>query len=153
MFGYLVRSFLNWGFCGLLVIVLQASPKTFYYCFQTPSNHFLPLLLHGHSRLDYHNGSRSNPLWVMFAIISRCAFTSSYQWVFHVFDIALWINLISAFFSVSAPVIHNISFLDITTGSSKATFGVFGYCSNILVSIVHPFRTIFTDSSSGLRYM
>lgn len=42
-------------------------------------------------------------------------------------------------FSVSAPVIGQISFLDITTGSSKATFGVFGYCSNIIVGTVHPF--------------
>lgn len=41
-------------------------------------------------------------------------------------------------FSVSAPVIDHISFLDITTGSSKATFGVFGYCSNIIVGTVHP---------------
>ncbi|TYJ53815.1 hypothetical protein B9479_005576 [Cryptococcus floricola] len=37
--------------------------------------------------------------------------------------------------SISAPVIHNISFLDIKQGSSsKATFGVFGYCSNIIGS-------------------
>ncbi|WVN87614.1 uncharacterized protein L203_102797 [Cryptococcus depauperatus CBS 7841] len=34
--------------------------------------------------------------------------------------------------SISTPVIHNISFLDIKSGNSKATFGVFGYCSNII---------------------
>ncbi|OWZ26302.1 hypothetical protein C356_07027 [Cryptococcus neoformans c45] len=36
--------------------------------------------------------------------------------------------------TISAPVIGQISFLDITTESSKATFGVFGYCSNIIGS-------------------
>ncbi|KAK4685952.1 hypothetical protein P7C73_g4180, partial [Tremellales sp. Uapishka_1] len=33
--------------------------------------------------------------------------------------------------TISAPVIKQISFLDIKTGSVKATFGVFGYCANI----------------------
>ncbi|KAL0242363.1 hypothetical protein I308_105992 [Cryptococcus tetragattii IND107] len=44
--------------------------------------------------------------------------------------------------TISAPVIHNISFLDITTGSSKATFGVFGYCSNIVGSDICSGRQI-----------
>ncbi|WVQ82828.1 hypothetical protein IAT38_004960 [Cryptococcus sp. DSM 104549] len=36
--------------------------------------------------------------------------------------------------TISAPVIHNISFLNIQSGSQKSTFGVFGYCSNIVGS-------------------
>ncbi|WWD22633.1 hypothetical protein CI109_107126 [Kwoniella shandongensis] len=33
--------------------------------------------------------------------------------------------------TISAPVIDNISFLNITQNRAKATLGVFGYCSNI----------------------
>ena len=36
--------------------------------------------------------------------------------------------------TISAPVIHEISFLNVYDGGSKTTFGVFGYCLNANVS-------------------
>lgn len=42
--------------------------------------------------------------------------------------LAGWVLLLVA--SISAPVINQISFLDVAQGGDQATFGVFGYCSN-----------------------
>jgi hypothetical protein len=41
-------------------------------------------------------------------------------------------------YTVSAPVIHNISFLDVNYLDQRATFGVFGYCSDTLTSTCSP---------------
>ncbi|WVQ82826.1 hypothetical protein IAT38_004958 [Cryptococcus sp. DSM 104549] len=36
--------------------------------------------------------------------------------------------------SISAPVIHTLSFLDIQNGKQKSTYGAFGYCTNVVGS-------------------
>ena len=39
--------------------------------------------------------------------------------------------------SVSAPIINRISLFDVNRAGDRSTFGVFGYCSSIDVSLLH----------------